>query len=125
MKEPETEKAVKELVKDWYREHRAWSYAPIQNGLGEHGIHDRIGCVPVVVTEEMVGKQIGLFVSVEAKAPGRRGEPRRGMSAHQQLKLEEIRKAGGISICCDGAQDLNLLSLEIVELMGVLDRMPV
>lgn len=110
----ESEKDVKEkLVKPWYEARGAWHYAPIQNGLGEHGIHDRLGCVPVVVTQAMVGKTIGLFVSVEAKKPGRRGEPRRGMSVHQQQHLDDIRAAGGIAICCDGKFDLEGLDLRI------------
>lgn len=116
----ETEKDVKDkLVKPWYDTRGAWSYAPIQNGLGEHGIHDRIGCVPIVVTQEMVGKKIGLFVSVEAKKPGRRGEPRRGMSVHQQRHLDAIRLARGLSICCDGVDDLQLLDLRLREIQHI------
>ena len=102
----ETENHVKALVKEWYESHGAWSYAPIQNGLGEHGIHDRVGCIPIVVTPDMIGKTIGLAVTIESKKPGRRGEPRRGMSVHQQLQMEAVRVAGGLSICCDGEADL-------------------
>lgn len=102
-----TENHVKDkIVKPWYDAQKAWHYAPIQNGLGVQGIHDRIGCVPVIVTPEMVGKRIGLFVSVECKAPGRRGQKDRGMSAHQIKHLFAIREAGGIAICCDGYEDL-------------------
>lgn len=114
----ETENHVKALVKEWYARRAAWSYAPIQNGLGEHGIHDRVGCVPIVVTPEMVGKTIGLCVTVESKKPGRRGEPRRGMSVHQDLQMKAIRAAGGVSICCDGEEDLNLLDEALRKLKG-------
>jgi len=106
---PETENNVKALVKDWFDSRGAWSYAPIQNGMGVHGIHDRIGCVPVVITSDMVGMKLGVFVSVEAKAPGRRGEAARGMSAHQARNLKEIREAFGASIVCDGQEDLQFL----------------
>ena len=106
----ESENDVKtKLVKPWYEKRGAWHYAPIQNGLGEHGIHDRIGCVPIVVTQEMVGKKIGVFVSVEAKAPGRRGEPRRGMSVHQQRQMDAIYAAHGFTVVCDGPEDLQRL----------------
>ena len=115
----ETENHVKALVKDWYEARNSWSYAPIQNGLGEHGIPDRIGCVPVVVTAEMVGKRVGLFVAVESKAPGRRGEKNRGMTANQALKISDIRDAGGLAICCDGVDDLHTLNREIDALRGV------
>jgi len=105
----EKERHVKELVKQWFDKRNAWHYAPIQNGLGVHGIHDRLGAVPLRITPAMVGMTFGLFVSVESKAPGRRGEQRRGMSAHQQINLDLINKAGGVSICCDGYEDLSYL----------------
>lgn len=109
MKKIKTENHVKAILKDWYDMVCAWHYAPIQNGLGAHGIHDRVGCVPVIITPEMVGKKFGLFVSVEAKKPGRRGEQDRGMSKHQKLNLDAIVAAGGVAICCDGFDDLSLL----------------
>lgn len=110
-----TEAHVKDLVKDWFDSVNAWHYAPIQNGLGVHGIHDRIGCVPVRITPDMVGKTVGLFVSVEAKRPGRRGEPRRGMSAHQENNMRDIQAAGGVSRCVDGVADLTGLHHEIFQ----------
>ena len=118
MKQIRTENDVKALVKQWFADRGGWSYAPIQNGMGEHGIPDRVGCIPVTVTPEMVGKRIGLFVSIEAKAPGRRGELREGMSKHQQLKLKAIREAGGLSIRCDGYEDLSGLSFTIKRALG-------
>jgi hypothetical protein len=109
-----TEDDVKKLVKEWFDRHEAWSFAPVQTGFGAHGIHDRIGCVPIVVTPEMVGRTIGLFVSVEAKSPGRRNEPRAGMSVHQQRNLDEIQRAGGASIVCDSLEDLEYLE-EVIQ----------
>jgi hypothetical protein len=111
----ETENHVKDLIKDELKAYYpgTWSYAPIQTGMGEHGIHDRIACVPLKVTPEMVGKTIGVFVSIEAKKPGRRGEPDRGMSKHQARNLRLIREAGGFSICCDGYEDLAELDDQI------------
>jgi len=105
----ETENQVKALVKDWYDLAGAWSYAPIQTGMGAHGIPDRIGCVPIVVTQTMVGKTIGLFVAIESKRPGRRGEKNRGLSPHQKNNLAVINLAGGLAICCDGEADLREL----------------
>lgn len=119
MKKIETENHVKALVKEWFDGSHAWSYAPIQNGLGVHGIHDRVGCVPVVVTPQMVGKTIGLFVSVESKKPGRRNEKDRGMSKHQVLVMGATEAAGGIAICCDGEEDLLALTNRLYELTDV------
>jgi hypothetical protein len=109
----ETENHVKALVKEWYDLAGAWSYAPIQTGMGAHGIPDRIGCVPIFVTPEMIGKRIGLFVAVEAKKPGRRGEKDRGLSQLQKNNLAVIQLADGIAICCDGVDDLRLLESRI------------
>ena len=112
------ESDVKELVIDWFKSLSAWHYAPIQNGLGVHGIHDRVGCIPVHVTPNMVGKRIGLFVSVEAKAEGRRNEELRGMTRHQYNHMTDILTAGGLSIVCDGQEDLDGLSRRLIELIG-------
>ena len=105
-RDPVTEDDVKDLLKDWFDKRNAWSYAPIQNGMGVHGIHDRVGCMPVTITPDMVGKTVGFFVSVEAKRPGRRGEKDRGCSKHQQLNLIGILEAKGVSFVCDGEEDL-------------------
>jgi len=102
----ETEAHVKDIVRQWFDAHGAWHYAPIQNGLGVHGIPDRIGCVPLTVTPEMVGKRIGVLMVVESKRPGRRGEVDHGLSKHQKHNMEEIIRCGGIAAICDGEEDL-------------------
>src|SRR5574341_898065 len=105
-----SENDVKALVKKWYDARLAWSYAPIQTGMGEHGIPDRVGCLPIVVTQEMVGKKIGLFVAVEAKKPGRRGERNAGANAVQCTRLRDIVKVNGIAALVDGTHDLDWLT---------------
>lgn len=101
----ETENDVKDEVKKWFDARKAWHYAPVQNGMGKSGIHDRVGCVPVRITPEMVGRVFGLFVSVECKKPGRRSEPNRGMSPAQATNLREILEAGGVALVCDAGED--------------------
>lgn len=61
---------VKDGIKAWLRTLKAWWYMPVQMGMGEGGIHDFIACIPVKVTSSMVGKTIGMFVSIEAKEQG-------------------------------------------------------
>lgn len=109
-KEFRSENDVKAAIKQWLDRRNAWSYAPIQNGMGVIGIHDRIACLPITVTEAMVGERIGLFLSIEAKAPGRRGEADRGLSKHQRRNMDAIHAARGISIVCDSYEDLEYLS---------------
>ena len=106
----ETENDVKALVKKTLDSHKAWSYAPIQTGMGAHGIPDRIACVPVKITPEMVGQTVGLFVGVEAKRPGRRGEKNAGATGQQINQLREIIDAGGVALLVDGQEDVDFLN---------------
>ena len=116
--EPTTENHVKDIVRQWCDKHGAYHFAVVQNGMGVHGIHDRLMALPITVTPEMVGKKIGLFVSLECKKPGRRGEPDRGMSKHQVLFMEGVKKAGGVSFCVDGHEDLLELQATLQQLTG-------
>ena len=116
--EPTTENHVKDIVRQWCDKHSAYHFAIVQNGMGVHGIHDRLMALPITITPEMVGKKVGLFVSLECKKPGRRGEPDRGMSKHQVLFMEGVKKAGGVSFCVDGHEDLLELQAALQQLTG-------
>lgn len=105
-----TEADVKDLIKKVFDKAEAWSYAPVQNGLGVHGIPDRVGCIPVVVTKEMVGRTVGLFVAVESKRPGRRGEKNAGATGQQLNQMHEIIEAGGVAMLADGQDDGDFLA---------------
>lgn len=109
----ETENDVKKLVKKVFDDALAWSYAPIQTGMGVHGIPDRVGCVPVRITPEMVGSVVGLFVAVEAKRPGRRGEKNAGATGQQVDQLRGIVDAGGIAMMADGQDDADVLAITL------------
>lgn len=114
----ETENDVKKLVKKVFDDALAWSYAPIQTGMGVHGIPDRVGCVPVRITPEMVGSVVGLFVAVEAKRPGRRGEKNAGATGQQINQLRDIIDAGGIAMLVDGEADAAVLR-EALSLLSI------
>jgi len=116
--EPTTEGHVKDLVRQWCDAQGAFHFAVVQNGMGVHGIHDRLIALPITVTPAMVGKKIALFASVESKRPGRRGEKDRGMSKAQVEFWEDLTGVGGLSICCDGYEDLQRLEGQIAELIG-------
>ena len=116
--EPTTENHIKDIVRQWCDKHGAYSFAVVQNGMGVHGIHDRLMALPITITPEMVGKKVGVFVSLECKKPGRRGEPDRGMSKHQVLFMEGVKKAGGVSFCVDGHEDLLELQAALQQLTG-------
>jgi hypothetical protein len=84
-----SENKVKAGISAYLKRLSAWFYMPVQSGMGVGGIHDFIACVPITVTPEMVGKRIGLFVSVEAKEQGIVAELRslheRNLTQHAHL----------------------------------------
>jgi len=67
-------------------------------GLGK-GTHDLIGWMPVEITEEMVGKTVAQFVSIEMK----RGTDR--LSKEQRAFLRSVNDAGGLSFVAETAEE--------------------
>lgn len=108
-----SEKDVKKLVKKWLDGRGSFWFSPVSNGMGKHGIPDFISCVPVVVTQAMVGKRIGAFLAIETKAGGRRGEKDGGCTPMQALALIAIREAKGCAGVIDGAEQLSELDADI------------
>ena len=47
---------------------------------------DYICCIPVVITQDMVGKTVGVFAAIEAKAPGRRGRSVEGLPHYRLIR---------------------------------------
>lgn len=116
MKGEITENDVKKDLKAWFDKHGAWSYAPVQSGRGVNGVPDRVGGIPIVVTQEMVGKKIAVLALVEAKKPGRRGEKNAGASELQVGQLITGAEAGAIVYVVDSNQDLLMLDAILREL---------
>ena len=63
------------------------------NGMGVSGISDRLGV------------KDGVFIAIEVKRPGRRGEANRGASALQVKFLNQVAAHNGISFVFDGEDD--------------------
>jgi hypothetical protein len=84
---------VKVAVKKLLTERGAWFYMPVQNGMGKVGIPD------------IIGTYQGLFFAVETKAPNKTPttEEQRWNKAtpNQQMRIDEIRDAGGVAIIAD------------------------
>lgn len=112
---PENENDVKKLIKDWFGEY--YSFPVSNNGMGVHGIPDRVGCVPLTITPSMVGRRIGLFVGIEAKAPGRRGQKNGGASQLQVDQIADILASGGIGALVDCQNDLDLITAALADLV--------
>lgn len=89
----EPESKVKDEIKKAFKDEapRMWWYMPVQGPDGEHGIPDFVGCCPVRITQDMVGKDFPMFFSVEAKADDGRVSPA------QKNCIKNIREARGIA----------------------------
>ena len=78
---------------------KTWYFAPVQTGMGSHGIPDILMCVPVVIRPEHVGETLGLFVAVEAKIHPNKTTPL------QDMQLEGIAQAGGQAMVVTAYKD--------------------
>lgn len=77
---------VKDVIKKILKEHRAYSYMPVSNGMGAPAL-DFIVC------------HNGQYLSIEAKAPGKHPTPR------QLQTIVKIREAGGYALVVDGSEE--------------------
>jgi hypothetical protein len=78
MKTPESyEKAE---IKQYLDSIGAWYFCPYMAGFGKSGVPDIIACIE------------GIFWGIEVKREGMEATPR------QQLRMEEIEKAGGLAV---------------------------
>jgi len=73
----------------------------IRFGLANPGGSDLIGWTPTIVTEDMVGKRIAIFVSVEVKK-----SPRQKPTQAQADFLDAVKKAGGIALVACSVEEV-------------------
>ncbi|MGN0262698.1 MAG: VRR-NUC domain-containing protein [Eggerthellaceae bacterium] len=93
---------VKQQIKEELKRRGCWYFMPVSNGMGRHGIPDLIACYPTTITQDMVGQKIGVFVGIEAKAPGKL----KNVSELQKRNIAEINEAGGVAFAADSIVDL-------------------
>ena len=67
-------------------------------GLGT-GTSDLVGWYPVVVTPDMVGRRVAVFLAVEVKKENHKTKSER--LAKQMHFLEQVVESGGIGVMCD------------------------
>lgn len=67
----------------------AWFFRPYMAGFGKSGVADIIACVPITITQEMVGKKFGAFVAVEVKRDGKT------LTKLQAHRIDEIHACEG------------------------------
>lgn len=79
----------------------SFHFLPVSNGMGRHGIPDFVCCVPTVITPDMVGGAIGVFVGIEAKTHTGK------ISPLQHTCLDDIKDASGSALVVWGSEDVN------------------
>ena len=89
----------KKVIAPWLKSLGAWYFMPVSRGMGVHGVPDFVSCVPITITQEMVGKTVGLFVAPEAKRP----DKKHNASGLQMVQMGKIDAAGGVTgvISCE------------------------
>lgn len=92
---------VKESVKKVLKLFNSYYHMPVQNGMGSPTL-DFVACVPVKITSDMVGRTVGLYVTIETKAPGKKPTPR------QQLTMMQVTSAMGKVFVIDDAEATEL-----------------
>jgi len=102
-------KIIKPTLERW----GAWFFMHVPMGRGKAGVPDYVACVPIVVTQEMVGKRIGLFVAPEAKAP----KKKHNWSAIQEIQMQEIDLAGGVTGVVSNQFDMDHMHWHISEIL--------
>lgn len=70
---------------------------------------DRIGILPVLITPDMVGSTIGVFVAVEVKREGWTFNPKDKKEVAQSNWLSWIRQRGGLADFVQSIDDLKKL----------------
>ena len=88
---------VKDSTKKALVRRRAYWHMPVQNGMGQPALDFHV-CLPVVITADMVGKRLGLYVGVETKKLGGKPTPR------QLVTAAAIEAAGGKVFFIDGGE---------------------
>ncbi len=78
----------------------------VRYGIANPGGSDLIGWVPVIITPEMVGQTVAVFVAAEVKTPRGRANPR------QRRFLDAVAAAGGFAAVLRSEDDAAKLAKE-------------
>jgi hypothetical protein len=90
---------VKDKVKHFLKEQGVFFYMPVPGGYGVVGIPDILACVPLKITADMVGREIGVFAGIETKAPGKL----KNTTPNQKHMLTNISNCHGVAVVVENA----------------------
>lgn len=80
------------IQKFWRTVMKGWVFKVHGNEFTGSGIPDLVGCLPITITEDMVGLRVGIFVALEVKR-----DNNEEASIIQLQTIEEIKAACGYS----------------------------
>lgn len=105
--EADTKKAIKKTLLELSPV--VYQIMPATGYGGSIGIPDHIACLPVIITQAMVGQTIGAFLGIEAKRP--KGE----MHGLQPLNIAQITAAGGFAQVVYSKEGAEVMKQQIIE----------
>lgn len=105
--------AIKKHLKTYYPDN--FHFLPVSNGMGRHGIPDFICSIPTVITADMVGQTVGIFVGIEAKTI--KGK----VSPLQTQCLDEIATSQGAAMVVWGSDDVSRID-DYIHTLGDPDK---
>lgn len=76
----------------------------VRYGVGPDGAGDLIGYAPITITQDMVGKQVAVFVNIEVKRPDHKTDKAR--LQNQIDFISRVRSRGGIAAMLDDPSNL-------------------
>lgn len=105
--------AIKKHLKTHYPDN--FHFLPVSNGMGRHGIPDFVCSIPTVITPDMIGQTVGIFVGIEAKTI--KGK----VSPLQTQCLDDIAKSMGGAMVVWGSDDVGRID-KFILMLGVPDK---
>ena len=96
----ELEKDIRPKIRNELEKHDNIKFVPYNPLMGEKGMPDLIGVMKIKVTPGMVGTNIGIFLGIEIKRPGKKP------SKIQDHRLTEIANKGGMVEVVRSRQDV-------------------
>ena len=85
---------VKKEVKSYLQKEGIFHFMTVPCGYGMVGVPDILACVPVLITPNMVGMTVGVFMGVETKAPGKI----KNTTPNQKRMLTDLANCRGVSV---------------------------
>jgi hypothetical protein len=103
-KEPDIlERKVKEAVKTVLKGWGCYQFWPIKTSSMGATTVDCLACIPVMITKDMVGTTLGVFVAIETKRT-KLSEP----TAAQGNVMRQVREAGGGAALVHTVHDMEI-----------------